>query len=341
MDWKSERAIVFGGGGFLGRNIIGQLAGLGCGAVKTFGRSPQPELQRMGVEVICGDIRNSDAVREAGSGSTIIFHTAAKAGFWGTHKEYYEINTLGTANVIAAAKANDISRLVYTSSPSVAYRGSENIEAGDESLPFPEKYLAFYPETKAVAEKIVRNAASGDFGTVSLRPHLIWGKGDPHLLPRIIKKAASGKLMIVGDGSNLVDLTHVANAARAHLKAAEALTEKRELVSGKVYFISDGAPVRLWDWLNSLFGRCGVSPLTRNVSYRTAYGAGALTEMIYRVLRLQGEPPMTRFLAGQLSHSHYFDISAAGRELGYVPTVDMEAALSETVDYLRSVLVQK
>ena len=338
MDWKNEKAIVFGGGGFLGRNIIEQLAALGCGAIKTFGRSPQPELQKMGVEVICGDIRNPDAVREAGAGSTIIFHTAAKAGFWGTRKEYYEINTLGTANVIAAAKTNDISRLVYTSSPSVAYRGSENIEDGNESLPFPDKYLAFYPETKALAEKMVREAASGDFGTVSLRPHLIWGKGDPHLLPRIIRKAAAGKLMIVGDGSNMVDLTHVANAALAHVKAAEVLTARRELVSGKVYFVSDGAPVRLWDWLNSLFERCGVPPLKRNISYKAAYGAGALMEMIYRVLRLQGEPPMTRFLAGQLSHSHYFDISAAGRELGYAPSVDMEDALSETADYLRSIL---
>lgn len=341
MEWKNEKAIVFGGGGFLGRNIIGQLVALGCGSVRTFGRTPQPELEKSGVEVVCGDIRDPDAVKKACDGMTLIFHTAAKAGFWGTHKDYYEINTLGTANVIASARSNNISSLVYTSSPSVAYRGSENIENGDESLPVPEKYMAFYPETKALAEKMVRESASDELATVSLRPHLIWGKGDPHLLPRIVKKAAAGKLMIVGDGSNMVDLTHVENAALAHIKAAEALSVRRELVNGKVYFVSDGAPVRLWDWLNELFKRCGVHPLKLHISYGMAYRVGSVMEFIYRTFRISGEPPMTRFLAGQLSHSHYFDISAAGRDLGYEPSVDQEKAISETVEYLMPFIAKK
>lgn len=341
MDWENQKVIVFGGGGFLGHNIIEQLTALGCGSIRTFGRSPQPELQQKGLDVICGDLRNADAVKKACEDQTIIFHTAAKAGFWGTYKDYYEINTLGTANVIEAAKSNNIQNLVYTSSPSVAYRGSENIGNGNESLPFPAKYMAFYPETKALAEKMIRNAASETLGTVSLRPHLIWGKGDPHLLPRILKKAAAGKLMIVGDGSNIVDLTHVENAAFAHIKAAEALVERKESINGKVYFISDGAPVKLWDWLNDLFKRCGVPPLKRHISYGTAYKVGAVMEFVYRTLRLSGEPPMTRFLAGQLSHSHYFDISAAKRDLGYEPSVDQEKALSETVEYLKPFIAKK
>ncbi|OGV33200.1 MAG: hypothetical protein A2020_11225 [Lentisphaerae bacterium GWF2_45_14] len=341
MKWKNEKAIVFGGGGFLGQNIIRNLIDLDCGDIKSFGRGSQPGLQRLGVVALRGDIRDAEAVKTACSDSTIIFHTAAKAGFWGPYEEYYDINTLGTANVINAARANNISRLIYTSSPSVAYKGSENIENGNETLSFPGKYLAFYPATKASAEKMVMAAAADGPGTVSLRPHLIWGAGDPHLLPRIVKKAAARKLMIIGDGANMVDLTHVGNAAIAHIKAAEALTDRRDIVNGKVYFVSDGTPVRLWDWLNALFARCGIPAVKRSISYGAAFRIGSLMETAYRLLRLKGEPPMTRFLAGQLSHSHYFDISAAGRDIGYSPSVDMESATSATADYLSSILIQK
>jgi len=334
MDWNSEDVVVFGGGGFLGRHIIRRLVSLNCATIKTFGRNPQPDLEKNGIEVLTGDIRNAGAVNSACARTTLVFHTAAKAGFWGTWKDYYGINTLGTANVIASCQANNISRLIYTSSPSVAYQGTENIENGTEELPYPEKYLAFYPETKALAEKMVMNAASGKLGTVCLRPHLIWGAGDSHLLPRIVEKAAAKKLMTVGNSSNIVDLTHVVNAAAAHIRAAEALTDAKDDVNGKVYFISDGAPVNLWEWLNSLLARCGIPPPKRRISYTSAFHIGFLMETAYRLLRLKGEPPMTRFLAGQLAHSHYFDISAAKRELGYKPAVDMESALSDTADYL-------
>lgn len=340
MNWKKEKAMVFGGGGFLGSNIVKRLKALGCPEIRIFGRSPHRELLPDGVTICRGDIRDKNAVSEVCNGMTVVFHTAAKAGVWGDYEEYYRININGTNNVINACRENDIGKLVFTSSPSVAYPPTKHIENIDESAPYPDNYLASYPYTKALAEQDVMNANSSALNTVSIRPHLIWGPGDPHLLPRVLQAAAAGKLMIVGDGKNMVDMTYIDNAVEAHIRAAEALHCKPELVGGRTYFVSDDKPVLLWEWLGGLLKELSLPAPSKSLSYKKAYFIGACLEVIYGFLPFASEPPMTRFVAGQFAFSHYFNISAAKRDLGYKPLISHDEALSRTIEYLKNLNIK-
>ena len=312
------KALVTGGGGFLGSRIVGLLHEAGH-EVTAFGRGRYPHLAAAGVSAIQADVRDAAAVRNACRGMDVVFHVAALTGVWGPRRTFREINVDGTRNVIEACRAEDVGRLVYTSSPSVVF-GGEDLCGVDESQPYPDRYLADYPETKAAAERAVLGANDANLATVALRPHLIWGPGDPHLIPRVIDRARQGRLIQVGDGRNRVDLTYIDDAARAHLDAANALAPGAPC-AGKPYFISQDDPVLLWPWLNDLLGRLGIPRVTRSISYDTARRVGRFAELAYRLLRLRREPPMTRFVAAQLATSHYFDISAARRDLGYAPRV--------------------
>jgi 2-alkyl-3-oxoalkanoate reductase len=331
MNWKEKRVLITGGGGFLGRYIVEELLSLGCKSIKSLGRSSKPELTEKGVNVVCGDVRNRDFVIDAAKNCDIIFHTAAKADIWGKYRDFYNTNVKGTANVIVACEANKIPILINTSSPSVV-SSEDNLENVDEAIPIPEKFLTHYPSTKAVAEKLVAQAVSGEFRTISLRPHLIWGPRDPHILPRLFQRAASKRLIRIGDGDNKVDLTYVENAAHAHIQAAETLAMKPE-ISGKSYFISDDSPVLLWPWIDEMLKKMNLPAISRNMSYKKARRIGVCLEIIHKILCLPGEPLMTRFVAAQLGHSHFFNISAAKADLGYSPIIPNEKAMEKTIEY--------
>ena len=336
MYWKGKKIVVFGGGGFLGRYIIEQLHEQGCTDISSFGRSKQPELLKFGITVIEGDLQDYKSVEDACVNCDIVFLTAAKAGVWGTWTDYYNINVLGAKNVIKACKTKSVNVLVYTSSPSVAYSAEYNIEDMDEDNPYPSKYLAHYPRSKAIAEKLILEANCSELKTVALRPHLIWGPRDPHLVPRIIQAAKANKLMIVGTGKNKVDMTYVENGAHAHLCAAEALSDKQRCrdAEGKAYFISDDKPVVLWDWTNELLKNCNIPPVLKEISYKKAFYLGFICEVVYKLLPFLGEPPMTRFIAGQLSHSHWFNISSAKSKLQYKAIVDPSDGLQKLLKSL-------
>src|SRR5438105_1104494 len=215
------RALVTGGGGFLGGAIVRLLRDRGDD-VRSFSRQCYPALDGLDVEQIQGDVADAAAVDRAVAGCDVVFHVAAKAGVWGPTDEYYRANVVGTENVITACRKHGVRRLVFTSSPSVVTTGHD-IAGGDESLPYPKHYLADYPRTKAAAERLVLAANGPNLATVALRPHIIWGPGDNHLIPRLIEGARAGKLRQVGDGTNRTDVTYVENAATAHLLAAERL----------------------------------------------------------------------------------------------------------------------
>ena len=331
MDWKEKQVFITGGGGFLGRYIVEELLLSSCKRITSLGRSLQPELESQGVNVICGDIADPAVVAHAAENCDVIFHTAAKAGIWGKYRDFYNTNIKGTENVIAACKVHKIPLLINTSSPSVV-SSEDDIENADETMPIPENFLTHYPKTKAIAETLVTNAASNELRTISIRPHLIWGPRDPHILPRVFKRAAAKRLIQIGDGNNKVDLTYVENAAHAHIQAAETLAEKPEL-SGKSYFISDDNPVLLWSWIGEMLQKVNLPPISRNISYRKARRIGVIMETIYKLLCLPGEPPITRFIATQLGHSHFFNISAAKRDFAYSPIIDQETAFKKTVEY--------
>ncbi len=317
-------ALVTGGGGFLGSAVVRQLVARGI-SVRSLSRQHYPALDALGVEQVRGDIADAAAVAGAAEGCDTVFHVAAKAGIWGRADDYWRANVVGTRNVIAACRAGGIRRLVFTSSPSVVC-GPADIEGGDESLPYPTKYLADYPRTKAVAEREVLAANGPDLPTVALRPHLVWGPGDNHLLPRLVARAKTGKLFRIGNGRNRADVIYVDNAATAHLLAADRLAPGSP-IAGKAYFLSQGEPVQVWPFIDRLTAVAGLSPVTRSLPAGLAYAVGAILEIVYHVLRREDEPRMTRFLAKQLSKSHWFDIAAARRDLGYEPAVSTEEGL--------------
>lgn len=318
------RALVTGGGGFLGSAIVRQLRARGDQVV-SLSRGQYPELAKLDVEQRQGDLADPEAVLRAAQGCDIVFHVAAKAGIWGEYRAYHEANVTGTTNVIAACRSVGICRLVYTGSPSVVFDGSD-VEGADERLPYPAHFEAHYPKTKALAEQAVLAANSPSLATVSLRPHLIWGPRDNHLVPRIVARGRAGKLRRIGERPCLVDTVYVENAAEAHLNAADRLTPGAPL-AGKAYFITNGEPLPLWEMVNRILGAAGVPPVTRSISPGLAYAAGTICEGLWKGLQLAGEPPMTRFVAKELSTAHWFDISAARRDLGYQPRVSIDEGL--------------
>ncbi len=313
------KALVTGASGFLGRYLVEQLIARGD-SVRGFSRQVHPALDRLGVESLRGDIRDAAAVRAAVAGVDVVYHTAAVAGVWGDWESFYAINVRGTEHVIDACRAAGVRKLVFTSSPSVTFDGRDQCGV-DERAPYPTRWLSHYPHSKALAEQAVLAAnARGGLLTCALRPHLIWGPGDPHLVPRLIDRARRGRLRQVGDGRNLVDMVYVENAARAHLLAADALGGESP-AAGRAYFISQGEPVRCWDWINAILALAGLPPVRRRVSAAAARRMGMACELLYRALRIKGEPLMTRFLAAQLATSHYFDIARARRDLQYQPVI--------------------
>jgi nucleoside-diphosphate-sugar epimerase len=326
-----ETVLVTGGGGFLGGALVRMLVDRGD-RVRTISRRPHPALEPLPVEHLLGDIADPQALEKACRGVETVYHTAAKPPPWGAYRDYHRTNVTGTLNVIAACRRNGVSRLVHTSTPSVIFDGRD-LEGVDESLPYPPRHTAYYPMTKAAAEKAVIEAGGEDLPTITLRPHEIWGPGDPHFVPRILARA--GRLKRIGSGRNRVDTTYIDNAAQAHLLAAEALKGNPAL-SGRVYFISQGEPVPAWEMIDAILNAAGLPPVKGQVSHRTARMIGFVFEKIYAWLHLPGEPPMTRFVADALATAHWFDIGAARRDLNYAPAVSTAEGLRRLETWLRT-----
>ena len=331
---REMKLLVTGGGGFLGTALCRALTGRGY-TVTSFQRTFHPSLEAMGVRQVLGDLADADAVTAACAGQQAVLHNAAKAGAWGSYQSYFDANVRGTGNVIAACRAHGIRRLVYTSTPSVTHSGRTPVQGGNEAdTPYGKDFKAPYPATKLIAEKNVLAANSAELATVALRPRLIWGPGDTQLLPRLVERAGAGRLRFIAGGHHMMDTTYIDNAAHAHLAALDHLRPGANC-AGKAYFISNGEPMAVRDIVNALLRAAGVPPVDRSIPYPLAYGAGAVLESAWRVLALKGEPPMTRFLAEQLSTPHWYDISASVRDFGYRPQVSIAEGLERTAEWWR------
>ncbi|MBQ2819966.1 MAG: NAD-dependent epimerase/dehydratase family protein [Thermoguttaceae bacterium] len=335
------RALVTGAGGFLGLYLTEALLRNGD-TVRGVCRGCYPELDALGVQCFHADLGKADCGRDqetlfqACEGVDVIFHTAAISGIGEPWEKYYRTNTLGTRNLLEAAKKAGVKKFVLTSSPSVTFAGEPQCGI-DESAPYPEKWLAHYPHSKALAEKMVLEA-NGENGllTCALRPHLIWGPRDKALIPRLIARARSGRLRRVGDGANLVDMIYVENAALAHIQAAEALRDGAP-VCGRAYFLSQGEPVNCWEWIDELLAIYDLPPVRKSISFKTASSVGFVCEKIWKIFGWESDPPMTRFLAAQLAHSHYFDLALAREHFGYFP----KYSKSEGMEALRQEYLEK
>ncbi|MBN1471504.1 MAG: NAD-dependent epimerase/dehydratase family protein [Syntrophaceae bacterium] len=318
------KIIVTGAGGFLGRNLSAALLSEGH-RVWNFSRQNHPTLRAMGVETICGNLQNEADVASAFKGMDAVFHVASRVGIWGDYNEYYRTNVIGTENVIKACRANGITKLIYTSTPSVVFDGGD-ICGADETKPYARKFYNDYSRTKTTAEQAVLQANDETLSTVALRPHQVIGPDDPHLVPRLVNAAKLGRLKIVGNGRNMVDVTYIQNAVDAHILAFEKLSPQSP-VAGQAYFIGQERPVVLWDFINEILRRYNMPPITKKVPAGVAFNIGLFFESWYRLFQINGEPPMTRFVALQFSRSHYFSHEKAKNDFGYDPKISIDQAL--------------
>lgn len=327
------KALVTGGGGFLGGAIVGRLLADGWD-VASFARGSYPALAALGVEVHRGDIADRDAVERAVVGCDVVFHVAARVGVGGAPAAFRTANVDGTAAVVAACRRRGVGRLVFTSSPSVVHGGGDLVGV-DESHPYPARHLAAYPATKAEAERLVLAANGTSLATTALRPHLVWGPGDTHLVPGLVERARRRRLRFVGGGGAVVDATYVDNAADAHVLAAQRLASDGA-PAGKAYFVANGEPRPVAELVNGILRAAGLPEEHRSVPFPIAYAAGAAAEVAWRLARRTDEPPLTRFLVRQLATAHWFDLAAARRDLGYEPQVSTEEGLARLTLSLHS-----
>ncbi len=320
--------IVTGGAGFLGKAIAVRLKAEGH-RVLSLSRRAYPELAAMGIESACADLGGECAKFErVFEGADAVFHVAAMVEMWGHYQDFFRANVVGARNVVSCCKKYAVPKLIYTSSPSVIANGAD-LCGVDESQPYPTHYEAFYPQTKAQAERELLAESSLTFRTIALRPHLIFGPGDTNLVPTVLKKARAGRLLKIGSGKNLSDFTYIDDCVQAHLCALRAL-DQNPTCAGRAYFISQGDPVPLWEWIDRVLSRNHIAPVTRQVPIWLATSLASVCENVCRLLPGMPEPPLTRFLVSEMHTSHYFNIEAAKRELGYRPSVGVWEGLGMT-----------
>lgn len=323
--------MITGAGGFLGSYIARKLASDERYEVYSFSRSQYPFLNQLKVSQRQGDLKNYNDVKQALEGMDAVIHTASQVGMWGRYEDFFATNVTGTENILKAMKELKIQKLVYTSTPSVAF-DRDDLCGVDEKTPYPENYLTAYAATKSIAEKMVLAANTKDLSTVSLRPHLIFGPGDLNLIPRVIEAQKKGRLKIVGDGNNLVDVTYVENAADTHIMALEKLSPEHA-IAGKAYFLGQG-PVKLWEFTNEILERAGLPPVTKKISVRAAYSIGFVIECVLKLIgKYDIHPPMTRFVALQLGKSHYFNHHNLEHDLGYKPAISVQEGIERLFNH--------
>ncbi len=328
------KVCVTGGGGFLGSAIV-QLLRAREDEVISLSRNRHPQVEALGVRCVQADLATSEDLAKALEGVELLFHVASKTGVWGSPEEFMRVNLLGTERLLSACRAAGVPRMVYTSSPSSTFDGSDAEGLSEAECSFPSRFEAPYPESKALAEQRVLAANDKQLATTALRPHLIWGPGDPHIIPRLIARHRQGRLRRVGGGENRVAITYIDNAAAAHLQAAEVLAPG-SANAGRAYFVSDDEPVMLWPWIDALLQGLGFDPISKSISFKNARRLGAALEGLWRLLPLSGEPPMTRFVALSLATSHWYDLSAARRDFNYRMVTEPAEGLKRTLASFQS-----
>lgn len=283
-----------------------------------------------GVRQVQGDVRDADAVRAAVDGCDAVLHGAARVGVLGGWDDFRSVNVDGTANVLTAARAGGARRVVYVSTPSVAHSGHSLVGVGAEPAVTGRKG-AFYAESKALAEQLALAANDDHLAVVAIRPHLVWGPGDTQLVGRIVERAAAGRLVMVGDGSALVDTTYIDNAISAHIAALDTV-RPGAVCAGRAYVVANGEPRTVRELVEGICTAAGVPFAPRHVPVGLAVRLGAVVEKVWPRLR-DGEPPITRFVAEQLGTAHWFDPRPMRDDLGWSPAVTLDEGFARLRDW--------
>lgn len=321
--------LVTGASGLLGGAVARALVARGDD-VRTLQRRPSGV---DGAADVLGSVTDADVVARAVEGADAVVHLAAKVSLAGAPAEFHEVNVGGTRTLLDAAERAGVRRFVQVSSPSVAHLGTSLV--GAPATPAdPEGARGEYARTKAAAEVLALGrdtdgggAGRGGLRVVAVRPHLVWGPGDTQLVERVVDRAAGGRLPLLGHGAALIDTLYVDNAADGILAGLDRLADAPDVVGGRAYVLTNGEPRTVADLLSGICRAAGVRPPAWRVPAGLARSAGGLVEALWRVRPGADEPPMTRFLAEQLSTAHWFDQRATHRDLRWVPAVSVDEGL--------------
>jgi nucleoside-diphosphate-sugar epimerase len=314
------RAFVTGGSGFVGRALVGALLDRGDGVVALVRSDAAAEKVR-GAEIARGDLDAVEAMTAAMRGCDVVFHAAAKVEFWGDPRDFQRVNVTGTANVIRAARAAGVPRLVHVGTEAVYADGTPILDV-DETRPLPARPIGLYPATKGAAEKLVLEANGGGLATMVVRPRFIWGKGDTSLLPQLVRSVREGRFRWINGGDYLTSTCHIDNLIEGMLLAAERGRP------GGVWFLTDGAPVKMRDFMTAMLRSQGVEPGDRSISRGLAYALAGAVDFTWSALRLKREPPIARVVILLMGDPVTVRDDLARRELGYVGRVSVEAGLA-------------
>ena len=301
--------------------------------VTSYSRKEYPLHWALGISSVQADIRDLDALEKACKGMDVVYHLAAKVGIWGNYSDYESVNVTGTFNVIRACRSQGVRRIVFTSTSAVVFEGKD-LEGINESQPYPEDLGSHYAASKAVAERMIIEANSEELKTISLRPHLVWGPYDAHLIPGILKRVNSGKMRRIGDQEHFIDTTYIDNMIDALVLAMVAL-EKNPKAAGEVLFITNGEPARVWDFMNSIVQIAGHPPIQKKTPEKMALLAAGFSEWAHRFFKIKSEPFMTRYAIQEMITNHWFDISKARELLGYNPRVSYAEGFKYLKEYLK------
>jgi len=317
------KAFVTGGSGFLGRNLIKALHTRGD-TVVALARSlaAMETVRKLGAEPQAGDLVDVAAMRAGMDGAEVVYHCAAKVDDWGDPAEFHRVNVEGTANVIEAARAAGVRRLVHVSTEAVLADGSP-IHDADETRPRASKPIGLYPTSKGQAEAVALAANGEGLEVVVVRPRLIWGEGDTAVLPKILEVMRKNQFAWIGGGQYFTSSCHVRNVCEGALLAAERGRP------GEAYFLTDGAPVEFRQFITAMARSQGVEPGDRKIPRGLVYALAAISELIWRAFRLKGGPPVSRTAILLAGEQVTVNDAKARRELGYQGLVTREAGLAE------------
>jgi nucleoside-diphosphate-sugar epimerase len=307
------KILVTGSTSLLGRMVVEQLIERGED-VSVFQRRPSD----LDVEEHLGDVADAEAVLSAVTHVDAVIHVAGLASVSGGWERFNATNVVGTRNVIEAALAGNVTRFVQISSPSVAYAGKSLVGASAEPAD-PDRARGNYAKSKAMAEEIALAADSPGMSVVAIRPHLIWGPGDTQLIGRIVDRARSGRLAIVGTGTALIDTIYIDNAADAVIAGFDRAPE----LGGRAFVVTNGQPRPIGELINRIVVAAGLQPPRIKVPYQIARAGGSVAERIWERRSIEGDPPMTSFLAEQLGTAHWFDQRETREALGWEPSVSI------------------
>ncbi|MDP9984890.1 nucleoside-diphosphate-sugar epimerase [Arthrobacter oryzae] len=321
------RVLVTGASGLLGREVAGLLVRKGH-AVTTFQRRPS---RVDGVTDRSGSLTDEAAVSAAVRGVEGVIHLAAKVSFTGRAQEFNEVNVQGTRRLLQAARDAGVRDFVFVSSPSVANSGAAIAGLGAEPAD-PVHAHGDYSRTKAEAELLALAADAPDFRVAAVRPHVVWGPGDTQLVERVLARAARKRLPLLDAGAALIDTTYVDNAAAAIVAALERMGHIR----GRALVVTNGEPRPVGELIAGICAADGVPAPAWSVPGPLARLAGSVVERAWLRLGKQDEPPMTRFLAEQLSTAHWFDQRETHALLAWTPQVSIDEGLARLTDYYGS-----